>query len=314
MTPEARLRDLLAAVPDDRKSQLQVEEHDVLGRHSRVYFGPPPEQNRAPLGGALPPDTRYVAFLGAPDQPELVRAVVDSHHAQDLLALFVGNFSYAHKGYSLDYSPSVASLRGAELPNLRYLQLGEWERFHNSETLYGTIGDVTDVLANLDELVYLQLAGTFELTRSRSFDHLVELELWSLSTIAEPCGDPIDPASFANALACEMPALEEAMLHPYCELERVREAFPRAFLDGENVPRLRKVEVAGEDIDAEALGVLLDSPLFARPGFVAFIEDIPDLPDLDELRRRYAQRPGWRWKVDEASGEHSLRVVGPAAE
>lgn len=302
-----RLVDLLPRVPPDLKCKRLVSE-GPRAPYVHCFFGVPPKHGRMPLDDVIPVATEAISFLGeVDDEAALIRSFLESYHAQNVLLFEIGSSSYANK-VSLDYRSSVAALDGATLPRLERLVLGEWELFHNAATLYGTIGDVTDILARHERLKELMLYGTFDATKTMAFPRLEYLELWSSSSITDPNGAPIDPPSFANVLASDMPKVTKAVLHPHCEPARSRDAFPAEFLDGRSMPALSRLEVVGDYMDGEALGVLMDSALFDRPGVNVIIEEVEDSPAVQEVRARHAKRDGVDWPFEDDWTLHTIRV------
>jgi hypothetical protein len=203
-------------------------------------------------GNAWPIDShpaarRRVVFLEAPVQAELVAAFVASPEAMIVDDLFIGTSQDypsrragdAFPGY--DMAAAVAALRGAHLPALKHLTLGDMEDKSGGFRLFGTVGDVTHVFAAAPRLEYLGLYGNFAL--SGPVHHGT---LDTLDTVFDNfgvTGDPITQATLDQLLSSSLPSLRRLLLDMDEGGGEADMSIPDAFFTPGRFPSLRRVEI-----------------------------------------------------------------------
>ena len=241
-------------------------------RRGDCYFGVPVDANygRQPLL-SIPTGTTVFHFLGGlPDRPVL-DALLRSPFSKAITVLNVGTSSYGENRPPLDYQGHVALLARARLPRLRWLGLGDDERFVNQSRAFGTVGDVTPLLRVVPTLEELTLCGRFELTTAVDLPALEHLDV-TVDDGIMMSGGPLAAATVDHLLASHLPRLRTLELDlrffgdsDADERRSPTYTLPAALLAGTATPLLAKLTVAGRFAPTarEALAV---SPLARRPG------------------------------------------------
>ena len=229
-----------------------IERCSIAGQSVCIGLAPGSEYGRLPLR-EVPDAPRWVCFFEAPRQADLIRAFVTSPRARNVERLAIGtSHDYAQKrciGY--DMSAAVAALKGAKLPSLKRLSLGDMEMLFNGHRLFGTLGDIAHVLDVAPKLEELCLHGHFALqipglhTRLRSL--AVEVEDIGVT------GCPLDQRTVSNLLLCDFPALAACDLDLNDDDPEFRYTIPDAFLSEKTFPALEllRINTLTEEADAQ---------------------------------------------------------------
>lgn len=217
-----------------------------LGRCSvspggQLWVGIPshPEYDRAPLE-AVPERFKAVCFVEGPEQADLVAAFAVSPECRTVELLMIGT-SHDYRNLEgprpLDFSPAIAALRGASLPALRHLTLGDMERLFNGHVYYGRVGDITHVFDMAPSLRTLHVCGWAVLSRPVRHAKLEKL-IMHVDDIGVS-GGPLSQATVDNILTSRFPrlhtlelALDEEEVQPY--------DVPKAFFADNGFPALER--------------------------------------------------------------------------
>ena len=214
----------------------------------------------------IPEDLKGVHFYLGGECVELVAGFARSDCPRSVEQLSLGNSSFA-LGKGLDYSWLVKELSSASFPNLRLLDLGVWELFSNSHCMFGRLGDVTSVLQSSPKVERLGLYGSFELSEPVRFGSLRDLTVTLEDHTTGSNGGFLSHSTFTKLLESDYPDLEEAFLNLECEDDDFGYRFSEKFLEGEELPRLKKLEITGGFLEGERER-LLASPIGTRSGVI----------------------------------------------
>lgn len=219
-----------------------LERCSIAGQSVCIGLAPDAGHDLLPLH-EVPDSASRVCFLEAPRQADLIRAFAASPRARTVERLVIGtSHDYAQKrsiGY--DMAAAVAALKGARLPALKRLSLGDMEMLFNGHRLFGTLGDVTPVFDIAPRLEELSLHGHFALRRpvrhARLRALLVEVEDIGVT------GGPLDQETVSNLLLSDLRSLAECALDLNDEHPEFLYAIPEAFLSGSPFPALRRLRI-----------------------------------------------------------------------
>lgn len=209
---------------------------------------------------ACPAARVRVDFLAAPVQAELIAAFIDGPEALVVEELFIGTSQWYFKSYAREDFPgydmveAVAALRGAYLPALRSLTLGDMEDLSGGLRMFGTVGEISHVFAAAPSLKYLGLHGNFTLDAPVRHDSLRTLE--ALFDNCGVTGDPITQETFSALLSSSLPNLETLLLALTDGGDDDDLNIPDAFLSPGHLPRLVDLEL--DRLDWKARGRLDD--------------------------------------------------------
>ncbi|MEM9072027.1 MAG: hypothetical protein AAGE52_26210 [Myxococcota bacterium] len=213
-------------------------------RNNEVILGAPPVNNRSPIDH-IPDPLEGVHFLVGAGCVDLVKAFVDDVNTDALSTLSVGNSTFQFVRSDLHYERLVTWLERVSYSNLRVLKLGEWVLFHNSYNLYGTLGDVTTLLTRTPRLECLFLSGEFVLKRPVVLNHLKHLEVVVSDLDLSGPAKSLTQETVTNLLNSSFPKLETVFLDLNAPRPEVRYRLPDCFVNAENVPPPRELELAG---------------------------------------------------------------------
>lgn len=209
------------------------------------YFGVPQHDyfGWTRLDGVPEGTNRFFFYLGG-DAVELLTAFSASNYTTTVEYLTVGGSSFNHGG-GFDYSKIVSALAKSHYPNLKHLALGVWELFSNSHCVYGTLGDITDLLHRMPNLEHLTLGGSFQLTDTFEFGQLRELTVNLDDYVTGINGGFITNETLGNLLNSNFPCLEEIWMDLECNENDYEYRIPDAFLSGRTAPKVNVCEFNG---------------------------------------------------------------------
>jgi len=181
---------------------------------SELWIGLPPDSDRGRLVIERWPEApKSVLFVEGPEQGELVAAFVASPFAEAVENLMIGT-SHDYIGTDhpppYDFSGAVAALKGATLPALKRLILGDMELLFNGHGYHGRLGDITHVFDIAPQLEELRICGNAEISRPVRHDLLRRLVV-TVDDVAGHC-EPWSESSFENLLASRFVRLAECDL------------------------------------------------------------------------------------------------------
>jgi hypothetical protein len=221
---------------------------------------------------AIPKELKGIHFYLGGEPEELISAFALSEYPQSLERLDIGNSSYAI-GRNQDYRALISTIENTEFPNLKQLELGIWEQFCNAHSMYGKLGDVTKLVTNCPLVSKLGLYGCFELNRSLRLSSLKDITVTLDDFTTGSNGGFISQATLSNLLDSYFPTLEQASLDLNCEEDQNGYIFSDLFLAGKNMPRLKRLEIAGGFLRGEKER-LLESPICRRRDITFFLDDM----------------------------------------
>lgn len=189
-----------------------LERCSMSGTALCVGLKPDPEYDRVALD-AVPDTLTWVSFLEAPEQADLIYAFVTSPHAQTVERLIIGtshDYDAKRSGYAM--TKAVGALKGAKLPALKCLVLGEMELLFNGHALYGSLGDITHIFDAAPQLDELQLCGRFSLRSPLRHEWLRKLTVSVFSDIGIGDG-PLSQDTVSHLMLSFFPRLTTCDLH-----------------------------------------------------------------------------------------------------
>ena len=237
------------------------------------FFGVPQDDSFGwTVLSRIPKKLKGIHFYLGGECVELVSDFANSDYPQDIETLVIGNSSFG-MGEHENYTELVKKVSFARFPNLKVLELGIWELFCNAHCMYGKLGDVTKILKNSPIIERLGLYGNFELTESANFEFLKDITVTLEDYTSGSNGGFINHSTFTKLLESDCPILEEAFIDLNCEDDQYGYRFPDKFLEGKNMPKLKKLEITGGFLSGEKER-LLKSPIGTRPNITYHLGDI----------------------------------------
>ncbi len=189
-----------------------LERCSMSGNALCIGLKPHPEYNRVALD-AVPEAPSWVCFLEAPEQADLIRAFVSGPQARTVERLIIGtSHDYDAKRSGYDMTNAIAALKGARLPALKRLVLGEMELLFNGHALYGSLGDITHIFDAAPQLDELELCGRFSLKTPMRHEWLRTLSVSVFSDIGIGDG-PLSQDTVSYLLLSHFPRLTTCSLH-----------------------------------------------------------------------------------------------------
>ncbi|MEQ1942321.1 hypothetical protein ABMA32_07840 [Mesorhizobium sp. VNQ89] len=177
-----------------------------------IGMRPHTEYNRIALD-TVPEAPSWVCFLEAPEQAHLIRAFVSGPQTRTVERLIIGTSQdYDAKRSGYDMTDAIAALKGARLPALKRLVLGEMELLFNGHALYGSLGDITHIFEAAPQLEELELCGRFSLKGPVRHEWLRTLSVSVFSDIGIGDG-PLSQDTVSHLLLSHFPRLTACSLH-----------------------------------------------------------------------------------------------------
>lgn len=253
----------ISKIAIDKRCIQSDEGKFCTSRVGACFFGVPTDElyGRIPLH-SIPDNVAAIHFLMGSDQQQLVAAFAHSHYCKTVDTLTIGSSSYSRE-FPLDYSAAIAALRDAVCPQLKRLSVGEWVLFANEHCAYGRLGNITPVLQQLSHIEVLEIWGNFEITEAINFPNLKDLSVILNDSITYINGGLISNATLSILMSCCYPNLEEIFFDLECDEDDSGYTFSDIFLAGENLPKLRRLEITGGFATGEKEN-LIASPLYKK--------------------------------------------------
>jgi deoxyribonuclease V len=190
---------------------------------------------------SIPSDSQALYWLRGGGDAPLMGNILLLDWVDQLRVLMIGRCMSG----SVDYSGTAALVGSTSFPQLRKFSFGDEVLVGNEESIYGNLGNLTDLLMRMPKLQDLELFGTFEMGQPARLPRLQELDYWMCGSQKTSHFPETHPDSLAHLLASEMPEVEQVGLVLDCEGGREAYYLPQNFLHGENIPNLRKLELSG---------------------------------------------------------------------
>lgn len=213
--------------------------------------------------------TGFEFVLGEKGLP-FVKAFASSKFPAQTERLAVGDCSYNCHYDRRDLRPLVSALSDIEFPFLKQLYLGDYFQFVNGPGATGWLGDVTSLLIHSPAVQDLSLVGNFSLTNSVILTELTELTVEIDDSQSNLNRGPISNETLDFLLSSSFSKLEYLYLDLSIDVA-IEYELPDTFLQGINLPSLRKMEIVGRYREGE-VDKLVTSPLCQRNGFKLLLE------------------------------------------
>jgi len=188
---------------------------------------------------------------------DLFEAYVNSSFPAKANTLFVGHSTdnyipseptEIYPDYPYDYSLITKILSKGSYPNLKKFSLGVSELFYNGCGHSGAIGEVTELLEKMPNIDDLLLNGSFSLTKPLNLPKLKELEISIVGMIDNELSEAPSQETFLNLFKSNLPAIEKLIIDFDCDGDfesGLSYSFPEEFLNGQSMPNLNVLEIAG---------------------------------------------------------------------
>jgi len=242
--------EIIKKLPENERCFQGNSGKHVNWQLGECFFGIPPYElyGREPLNSIPKSAVGFHFYLGA-DSAKILSAFCSSVYSNNVECLAVGDSSYASQNgrnyYQRDYEQVIKVLEDKYFPKLRFLSLGIWQLFSNSHSLYGVLGDITQLLKNNSHIEELTLGGNFTLAERVEFTNLKELTINLDDPITGINGGYISQDTLENLLSSNFPNLEVAWIDLDCEDNEYEYVIPDIFLSAKNVPKLKQCEFNG---------------------------------------------------------------------
>jgi hypothetical protein len=203
---------------------------------------PPHPQYKRLAVERIPEAPTSIAFFEGPLQAGLVRALASSPEVTTLKHLAVAtSHDFKPTEIRYDMSEAVTALRGARLPALERLALGDMEMLFNGHRLFGTVGAIDHVFDIAPGLRELNLHGHFVLQRLPRHAALIELtvEVEDIGIVHAP----LDQETVSHLLLADFPALETCHLDLFDDDAEFLYSVPDAFFAPTSFPALSQFSI-----------------------------------------------------------------------
>jgi len=220
----------------------------------------------------VPVNTRGFHFYLGADAEELILEFSKSEYPQQINSLVIGNSSF-NLGGSHDYRKLIRIIENTNFPNLKQLELGVWELFHNSHSLYGTLGDISTLLKNTPNVEKLELFGLFDLPQNINLPALKQLKITQEGDLMSTDGPFISNSTLGSILETKLPALEVIEMDLLHDEDQYGYEFPETFLLGNSLPKLKNLEISG-GFKPQEKERLMNSALVSRPDFSCYVSEM----------------------------------------
>lgn len=220
----------------------------------------------------LPEYSKGFNFYLGSECKSLISKFVESDYPSHVERLSVGDSSYG-MGSGRNYETITKLLSTAEFPKLKELQLGVWELFCNAHCMYGTVGNITELLNRMPALESLSIYGSFQLKHSISLPKLSVLNVNLDDYTTGINGGFITQDTLNNLLESSFPKLEKAYINLECDENDQNYTISTLFLSGVNMPNLKNLEFAGGFLKGEQ-DKFNKSDLFKKPGLRVHLNEL----------------------------------------
>jgi len=180
----------------------------------------------------------------------------------------------------LDYSNIVKKLEKYYFSNLKFFRLGVCELFHNADSIYGHVGDVTALLKQMPKLEYLGLYGEVVLSEPLEFKELQEMDFCRWGTSFFTDGEYMTQETLDTVLCSNYPKLSILWVDLEFDDNERKYEFPKKFLLNRNMPILKSLEIAGSFKEG-VKNNFFKSPIVKKLDRV-FIEELKDRELVEE--------------------------------
>jgi len=263
---------LLLEIPRDIRYLRSIKRDEKI--EEGYYFGinPHTEHTWSHFDEIKKEVKDFYFYLGG-NVDELLDAFALEYH-EKVETLIIGDSSYG-LGEGLDYSKIVRKLERYNFPNLKSFQLGTYALFHNADSIYGYVGDVTTLLQKMPKLEYLGIFGEVIITTPLEFKYLEEMDFCRWGTSFFTKGEYITQESL-NALLCSTyPKLHTLWIDLEFDENEKKYEFPKEFLMNDNMPMLKKLEINGSFKEGVKKS-FYQSPIVKKLDSL-YIEDLKDV-------------------------------------
>lgn len=221
----------------------------------------------------IPAKSKGFHFYLGSQHHELFKAFCESDLPAVTKSLYIGNTSSYHYP-GTDYRAFTATLLQTDWPCLERLELGVWQLFCNSQTLYGHIGAIDGLSTVAPALRHLEICGRIELSCPTVFPNLESLSFSTADTCTGAEDSQIAPETLLHLLSHPMPMLREL----YVDLDPDDDSgpifdLPVGFPSKIRLPRLSKLEICGRFRPA-AKEAILSSELNARDSVKLWLNEM----------------------------------------
>lgn len=232
------------------------------GRSRHVYFGKP-RGSKFRSFDLLPTDMKGVSFYFGGNEIEFIKAFFLAGCGEQLETLEIGSCSYRYD-LNLDYTEIIAFLSTQDLSNIKHLKLGLWQLYSNSESFFGRLGDLTQLLNKATQLQTLHLSGHFTLKEKQLFSYLQALTIEIENYTIEIEENSITQATLNCLFDSQYPCCDHMWLDLRVENTEHKFTFSEKFLDAKALPLLEYLLIAGK-FEKEEEQKFLTSKLAKKP-------------------------------------------------
>ncbi|MBO0322635.1 hypothetical protein J0X14_10035 [Muricauda sp. CAU 1633] len=251
MDSRQKFENEILKIPENRRG---IESDSESGNLTYCVLGVEPwESYSLSKFEKLPKHLDGFKFYLADGCLDLMKLYIDSPYPKLTKRLVIGhssfNFSWGEDFPAYDYSKLLDIVSRGYFPQLTEIVLGVHELFHNSECVYGSLGDIGKLLEKMPNLQSIELYGYFELSKKMTLPKVRNLEFdKDLYDVGSDI-DYISLQTFENILTSEMPLLETLRISfQKDDLEDEGPVFewPMVFLESNNFPKLNFFTVEGK--------------------------------------------------------------------
>jgi len=179
-----------------------------------LLIGLPPDAARGRLAvESLPENLKSILFLEGPEQADLISDFVGTPAAAVVENMMIGtshDYISADRAPPYDFADAVGALKGANMPSLKVLSLGDMELLFNGHGYYGRVGDITHVFHIAPHLEELRIFGNAEISGAVQHDGLRRLFV-TVDDIAGHC-EPMTETTFTSLSTSRFVQLTECEL------------------------------------------------------------------------------------------------------
>ena len=221
--------------------------------NERLFIGLGPKDIGQPVT-ELSDAFTYVCFFAAPEQVALLQDFVNSEFAQHVTHLFIGtSHDYAERvstgrvALELPYyfDKAIDVFKGAHLPALKWLSIGDMELLFNGQALHGYAGDISPVFPACPNLETLEVWSMFRM--DQIVDHAaiqeIGIEADGLCMVKET-DEQVDAQSVTNLLSSRFENLRVLELD-IPETDTTQYTIPEAFFEQPSMPALKILNLGG---------------------------------------------------------------------
>tara|TARA_R110001592_G_scaffold363175_1_gene680971 strand:+ start:11049 stop:11888 length:840 start_codon:yes stop_codon:yes gene_type:complete len=230
---------------------------------------PQTEHNGYMVLDGIPKDCDSISILLGGKSSHIVEALVKSGLPQQLRSICIGHCDYTPAGSSFNYEKIIELLSETSFPLIERLSLGVDELYCNRDGWAPSLlGDLTNLLENLQSLESLVIHGNFQLDRPIHFKRLRNLEVITSD------GEPVTSMTHDSLLTSDFGVLEDAWLS-LGGSNISNYIFPDTFINAENLPHIQRIEIEGMYSFGQ-LKRFRESKLYNKSGIKVFSEELEE--------------------------------------